>query len=431
VISDLDLVKDYFPAWMVPKEGSFTFNLVEGYLPVIFLELLMLVVPFLLKIIATKFIRFKTHSEVDAWVYRWHFAYRVANLIIIIVKREVIETLRSVIVNPKQIIDSLAADVSMSSQFFLNNMLVAAGTETLFELSQFTRIITHFVLHQFITIEATSKRTLERLEKPVSLEWGDVVPKFIFSLLVGSLYSAIVPVVTGSCALFFYIAAKVYTHQALFIYAQPYEGGGKLMYQLNRSIFVIIYTSITTFAVLLTLKKANVAAGFFFFVFNIITFLVDRRVTKTFITPGLTLALTNARIIDEQNKMNEERSRLYREYKAVKVAKMREASRETKASRMQNYNDVPSDLSLNLPSHVYDGKPSRAKKTRFSADNARPGSSQSRRSNRPGSSQGARSRHRSGDFSDDENDEGKEDFYLYRQPSLNRTLWETKPRAYW
>ena len=43
-------------------------------------------------------------------------------------------------------------------------------------------------------------------------------------------YSTIVPFVTGSCAIFFYVATKVYTHQALFVYAQPYEGGGKLMY---------------------------------------------------------------------------------------------------------------------------------------------------------------------------------------------------------
>jgi hypothetical protein len=45
--------------------------------------------------------------------------------------------------------------------------------------------------------------------------------------------STIVPFVTGSCAIFFYVASKVYTHQALFVYAQPYEGGGKLMYVVS------------------------------------------------------------------------------------------------------------------------------------------------------------------------------------------------------
>ena len=161
-------------------------------------------------------------------------------------------------------------------------MLIAAGTETLFELSQLPGIISHIVIYQFVTIKATSKRTRERMRAPISLEWGDTVPKFIFSLLIGTVYwyvsnyhfillkisnlfdfrvcmiddahnshfhfrlftltacSTQVPIVTGACAVFFYIAVKVYTHQALFIYAQPYEGGGKLMYQLNRSVFAIV-----------------------------------------------------------------------------------------------------------------------------------------------------------------------------------------------
>jgi hypothetical protein len=67
-------------------------------------------------------------------------------------------------------------------------MIIAAGTETLFELAQAHRIITHFFLHQFITVEAASRRRLEKLYAPISLEWGDVVPKFIFALLVATVY---------------------------------------------------------------------------------------------------------------------------------------------------------------------------------------------------------------------------------------------------
>ena len=81
-----------------------------------------------------------------------------------------------------------AAGIAQSSQFFLNNMLIAAGTETLFELSQLRGIISHIVIYQFVTIKATSKRMRERMRAPISLEWGDIVPKFIFSLLVGTVY---------------------------------------------------------------------------------------------------------------------------------------------------------------------------------------------------------------------------------------------------
>lgn len=335
-ISDLDIIKDRLPAAFVPEEDSFMYDLVKGYLPVVLLEILMLPVPFLIKMIATRFIRLKSHSEIDQFVYKWHFAYRVANLIIIVVRRQVLNTkdlVNDLVTDPQDTIYTLTNSIATSSQFFLNNMIIAAGTETLFELSQLHRIIAHFFLHQFITVEAASRRRLEKLQAPVSLEWGDVVPKFIFALLVAAVYryvntlsmilitlhrricsshemisfincfSSLVPVVTGACAGFFYIATKVYTHQALFIYAQPYEGGGKLMYQLNRSIFSTVYTTITIFSVLLSLKKLSVAAVCFFLIMIIITILVDRQISKKFIKPGLTLSLTSARIIDGQNKV--------------------------------------------------------------------------------------------------------------------------------
>lgn len=67
-------------------------------------------------------------------------------------------------------------------------MLVAAGTETLFELSQLKMIFTQMIMNRFITLEATSNRDLERMREPISLEWGEKIPPFIFALLVASIY---------------------------------------------------------------------------------------------------------------------------------------------------------------------------------------------------------------------------------------------------
>ena len=49
------------PAWF-PDEDSIIYDLIEGYVPVILLESLMLIVPFTLHIVAKNFIRLKTHS---------------------------------------------------------------------------------------------------------------------------------------------------------------------------------------------------------------------------------------------------------------------------------------------------------------------------------------------------------------------------------
>ena len=46
----------------------------------------MLILPMVLRFVGKKYIRFKTKSENDKFVFGWHFGYRVANLIIIILK---------------------------------------------------------------------------------------------------------------------------------------------------------------------------------------------------------------------------------------------------------------------------------------------------------------------------------------------------------
>ena len=168
------------------------------------------------------------------------------------------ETLNSVKDNPSAFLQTLAAGLSVSSQFFLNNMIVATGTETLWELAQMPQMMKYFVIYRYITVEAKSKRYLERLERAEQFEWGHEVPQFIFSLLVGAVYCINVPLVIGICAAYFYVATKVYTHQALFVYAQRYEGGGKLMYYLNRTTFTIVYIAATIFSINLGLRGAGV-----------------------------------------------------------------------------------------------------------------------------------------------------------------------------
>jgi len=412
-ISNLEELREkgILPQDFLVDKDSFWYDLVQGYIPVIILELIMLVVPFILRIIATKFIRLKTHSEIDQFVYKWHFGYRITNLVSIIVRQQVLKTLSLFFTNPRSTIDYLTGSIASSSQFFLNNMLISAGTETLFELSQITKICRHFIRHQFVTIEATSKRQLERMREPISLEWGEKVPMFIFALLVATMYSAIVPIVMGSCALYFFIAAKVYTHQALFIYAQPYEGGGKLMYQLNRSVLGIVYISIMFFAAIIYLQGAEIfAVGIFLVVMLLITFIVDRRITTTFVNPSTTLAMTNARIIDEETNAIKERSRLYREFRDAKKRKRREENEEN--SRRNNY----------LPAGTL---PTLSESNSFESNGLGPSAGIE-------SDEGLRRRHHTTRSSGDEDDMdmGNKtiEFYLYRQPQLNKELWETGPR---
>lgn len=184
-ISNLNRLENVLPSWLIPEEDSFWYGLIQGYVPVLFLEFFMLFVPIVLRIIALKFIRFKTRSEVDKFVFLWHFVFRVCNLLIIMISGSLWATLKDLRTSPGEVITQLASNIAQSSQFFLNNMIFAAGTETSWELAQMPKMFMHFVTYRIVTVEAKSKRALERMEEAESFEWGQVVPPFIFAFLVG------------------------------------------------------------------------------------------------------------------------------------------------------------------------------------------------------------------------------------------------------
>ena len=415
-----------------------------GYLPVVFLEALMMILPIALRFVGKKFIRFKTKSETDKFVFSWHFAYRVSNLIIIILKNQIYEALNSVKDNPSAFLQTLAAGLSVSSQFFLNNMIVATGTETLWELAQMPQMIKYFVIYRYITVEAKSKRYLDRLERAEQFEWGHEVPQFIFSLLVGAVYCINVPLVIGICAAYFYVATKVYTHQALFVYAQRYEGGGKLMYYLNRTTLTIVYIAVTIFSINLGLRGAGVQAPSFFVIMMFLTILVDRKIAKKFVVPSTTLALTNARLIDEDSARKEERLQRYKEYKAEKAEKKAAAAKAARneettkktlnASADQakdSINSVEQEELLKTPARITSSDGKTILQLSVLRENT-PDQLRQRRAAKLAADSKGGNRLYGGDDDNDSDGEGGggADFYLYRQPQLNKSLWEKKPRPY-
>lgn len=76
-------------------------------------------------------------------------------------------------------------------------------------------------------------------------------------------------------------------------------------YLLNRSVFAIIYITICFFTAILGLKNAGIATALFFLVLMLmITYVFDSWITTKFVNPSTTLALTDARLIDEESKVS-------------------------------------------------------------------------------------------------------------------------------
>mmetsp|Transcript_22211 Transcript_22211/g.48220 ORF Transcript_22211/g.48220 Transcript_22211/m.48220 type:complete len:141 (-) Transcript_22211:455-877(-) len=136
------------------------------------------------------------------------------------------------------------------------------------QLLQWRSLIKQAVCRPLVKFNARSKRQNEYMNDVPPFEqsfiFGFFAPTLSYGLMVALMYSYMAPVMLGVCSFFFWMATKVHTHNALFIYCQPFEGGGKVFYYWNRIVFVILYTSICIFTGLLALKKfASMALAFF------------------------------------------------------------------------------------------------------------------------------------------------------------------------
>jgi hypothetical protein len=109
-----------------------------------------------------------------------------------------------------------------------------------------------------------------------------------------------VPNLLGVCALFFWTATKVHTHNALFVYCQRFEGGGKIFYYWNRIIIIILYSGILVFSGILALKEFPKLAIGFLLGMIVITYCVDKSIENTFEIHSQHLPISIARIHDEE-----------------------------------------------------------------------------------------------------------------------------------
>ena len=142
---------------------------------------------------------------------------------------------------------------------------------------------------------------------PLAYTWhfvGFYAPVLSYALMIALVYSFMAPVMLGATSIFFWVATKVHTHNALFVYCQRCEGGGKIFYYWSRIVFITLYSSIVIFSSILAIKQHPVMGLIFFFIMIIITYSIDKSVENTFVINSLHLPISIARIHDEEEVSN-------------------------------------------------------------------------------------------------------------------------------
>jgi len=350
-------------------------------------------------------------SEVERIVFIWSFLYRFATFLTIFFGPALFYRGSQEFWTSRDYWTDLSQAIIRQSPVFigfcLNNGFLQGGLA----LSQIVRNILHFFSMIFVKPEARSKRSLQRLDQPVYIAYGNICPPFLFPFLTAILFSVLVPLASGMASINFYLNAKIYTHQALFVYTQPYESGGNMMYKFTTSLFVTLYLGIFVLAFYMSVNQAIAPSAVFSLATSVATVQTHRMILAKFIWPSQVQPYTFARLIDEENqkkKLNKSREAAVGEERRTRLY-----SQETDDEKIWPRMDIRKQKGTTFSLTKNEGmEEQQDDKLERDIDD---GTCRllRRYSSRfvPGLVE-------------------EQEFFAYRQPELNKTLWETEPQPY-
>lgn len=291
-----------------------------------------------------------------------------------------------------------------------------------------------------------------RLDSPIThlsitqtFHLDEFIPLFIFIFMVSTLYGAIAPLSGLFVALFFKVAFKVFKFMTLYIYGGQYEGGGFLFYTISKIVFYVLYMIITVVAAYLAVNGSGTIGGLYIILLGVV-FVVQRDVEHTFVVPSKMLSLTKARAFDESQDTRSLKEKAKEAFlKAKNLYEKAEkdekdlghsdhfdARAESLTRPLLNRTNSVDSLSSGVSQHEPVSAPRRGRKRGGFVDTQ--------------SGDGASSivdavelfnkRYTDENAFDTEDEDGNPkaapgtDFFIYRQPTLNKTTWETQPKAY-
>lgn len=263
----------------------------------------------------------------------------------------------------------------------------------------------------------------------------EFIPLFIFIFMVGALYGAIAPISGIFVAGFFLLAERVFRFMTLFVYGNRYQDGGFLFYTLSNILFCVLYMIIVILVGYLLAHGAEIAAIVLLLLVPV-TYYIQRDVYHTFVKPSKTLSLVKARVADDSYDRRTPYEAKLQQFLEIKreLEEIYSKVGENKESDIAREKEklFPGDMLTEEKEDGVDEPPEKRAvadgddnaSTVFDSEERRQAAERMQR----------RYVETGGDNVSDitgcERSDARADFFIYRQPSLNRATWESRPRQY-
>lgn len=171
-------------------------------------------------------------------LYCRYFAYQLANVYILLLAGSIYTSLENLVADPAGIINCISSSLPTVSVFFINFIITTWLSGVPLVL---IRIYPSLVLEFYKFCYPSNRITRSMLKgglftplSPLSLDYGSVLPNFLYILCIVMLNWVIAPLIVIFAACFFASSYLAYKYMYTFVIVRAFESGGLFWYGLYK-----------------------------------------------------------------------------------------------------------------------------------------------------------------------------------------------------
>lgn len=289
-------------SWVTGWHGGKLTSFVNGYLPVIALLGLILILPVIFQMIAVKYERRKTFSDVQASMLGRYFYFQLVNIYVTVSAGSILKSLKDILDHPSEILQLLGESLPTMAGYFVALLVtkILAGLPMIF--LRFGALSRMLLLRTLSNEKKLTQREIDAVYRQENMQYGWEFPAQLLVVVIVFTYAIICPVILPFGLVYFTGALIVYKKQILYVYTPVYESGGAMFpVAVQRMLFGLVCGQLTLLGY--TIIRGCSYQPFMLIPLPIMTVWAMRYFDATYANPSTRLSLERAREYDRLSSL--------------------------------------------------------------------------------------------------------------------------------
>ncbi|EED23543.1 DUF221 domain protein, putative [Talaromyces stipitatus ATCC 10500] len=239
LLSQLSYLEGRF-SWLewLSKLPHWLFSAIQGVLPPLFLSLLMVLLPVILRFLSQTQ-GLQTGMSVELMVSNYYFAFLFVQLFLVVAISSSFSTLIDSVTNITGWPELLAENIPKSSNYFFSYMILRAMSVSAGALAQILNLIKWFILGPLF--DNTARNKWARTTDLHTMRWGSFFPVYTTLACIGLIYIIVAPLIVIFIIATFALFWFVYRYNTLYVTKFRFDTGGLLFPKAINQMFTGLY----------------------------------------------------------------------------------------------------------------------------------------------------------------------------------------------